>query len=88
MTKLQNENQYKSGKENQINFIVIVFGFISGFTLLTTGNTLNFWLTKELVNKETIGLFSLIAIPYSINFLWAPLFDRVKIPYLYEKLGM
>ena len=88
MTKLQNKMHDKLKKENQINFIIIVFGFISGFTLLITGNTLNFWLTKELVNKEIIGLFSLIAIPYSINFLWAPLFDRVKIPYLHQRLGM
>lgn len=88
MKKLQNNNSHKIQNENKINFIIIVFGFISGFSLLTTGNTLNFWLTKELVNKETIGLFSLIAIPYSINFLWAPIFDRAKIPYLHNKLGM
>lgn len=56
-----------------------LLGFISGFTLMISGNTLNFWLAKENIDIRIIGVFSLISAPYAINFLWAPLFDSRKI---------
>lgn len=63
-------------------FIVLLLGLISGFTIMITGNTLNYWLAKENISIKSIGIFSFILIPYSINFLWAPIFDTVKLGYL------
>ncbi|MDX1916452.1 MAG: MFS transporter [Rickettsiaceae bacterium] len=63
-------------------FITSFFGFISGFLLLTTGNTLNFWISKKGFSLDTVGLFSLVCFPYAINFLWAPLLDRFDLKFI------
>lgn len=67
--------------------IIWLFGLISGFNLMITGNTLNYWLAKENIALQTIGLLSLITLPYSINFLFAPIFDSLKIKYLDKIFG-
>lgn len=63
-------------------FIIWLLGAMSGFTLLISSNTLNFWLAKEGIGIKTIGIFALISLPYAINFLWAPIFDTKKTPVL------
>lgn len=68
-------------------FIAWLFGFISGFALMISGNTLNYWLAKENIDLQTIGIFSFILLPYSINFLWAPIFDTVKLGRLNKIFG-
>lgn len=62
-------------------------GFMSGFTIMITGNTLNFWLSIEKIDIRTIGIFAIVTLPYAINFIWAPIFDLVKIPILYKFFG-
>lgn len=68
-------------------FIIFLFGLISGFTFLITGNTLNYWLAKEEIDLQTIGIFAFILLPYSINFLWAPIFDTIYLGGLSKILG-
>lgn len=58
------------------------FGFMSGFTVMISSYTLNYWLSEENINLKTIGMFSLISLPYAINFIWAPIFDATRLPYL------
>ncbi len=65
-----------------LNITIWFFGFISGFLLLLTGNTLNYWLAKDGCNLEIIGFFSLVSLPYAINFLWAPLLDKTKLSFI------
>jgi PAT family beta-lactamase induction signal transducer AmpG len=72
---------------NPIILKIWFFGLSSGLTLLLSGNTLNFWMAKEGLDKITIGLFSLVALPYVCKFLLAPIIDLVKIPYLSHLLG-
>jgi len=67
--------------------IIALLGMISGFTLMISGNSLNFWLAKEGEDVTIIGIFTLVSLPYAINFIWAPLFDYVKLPFLSKKLG-
>lgn len=67
--------------------IISFLGFVSGLPLLLTSSTLSVWLAEEGVTKATIGVFSLVALPYTFKFLWAPLFDHVKIPFLTNLLG-
>ncbi|WP_347938783.1 AmpG family muropeptide MFS transporter [Rickettsia oklahomensis] len=67
--------------------IIWLFGLISGFNLMITGNTLNYWLAKENIALQTIGILSFITLPYSINFLLAPVFDALQIKYLNKRFG-
>lgn len=55
---------------------VWILGFMSGFNLLLTGSTLNFWLASNKIDKSTIGLFSAVSLPYAVNFFWAPYLDK------------
>ncbi len=67
--------------------IVWLLGLMSGFTLMITGNTLNFWLSIEKIDIRTIGIFAIVTLPYAINFMWAPIFDLVKVPILDKIFG-
>ncbi len=57
-------------------WLTAVMGFASGLPILLTLTVLQAWLTDEGVNLATIGLLALIALPYNVKFLWAPLLDR------------
>jgi MFS transporter, PAT family, beta-lactamase induction signal transducer AmpG len=63
-------------------------GFMSGMTVLISGNTMNFWLTDAKIDKTSIGMFALVSLPYAINFIWSPLLDHVKIPLLNKFFSM
>lgn len=60
--------------------VFFLTGLMSGFALLISGNTLNFWLADAGVDIKSIGLFALVSLPYALSFLWAPIFDLVKVP--------
>jgi len=66
---------------------ILFFGFASGLPLALTFGTLSLWLAEVGVSKTTIGLFALMGTPYTLKFLWAPLMDRLPIPYLTRRLG-
>jgi len=66
---------------------VFLMGFGSGLPLLLTGATLSIWLTEVGIGLTTVGLFALAGTPYNLKFLWAPLVDRVSIPYLSNRFG-
>lgn len=66
---------------------LLVLGISSGLPLLLTGKTLQAWMTVEGVNLSAIGLFSLVGLPYSLKFLWAPLLDRFALPFLGRRRG-
>lgn len=55
---------------------VALLSFSSGLPLLLVGSTLQAWYTVAGVGLHTIGLLSLIGMPYLYKFLWAPLLDR------------
>ena len=62
-------------------------GIVSGLPLYLILSTLAIWLTRENIDLSTIGLFSLTQIPWTVKFLWAPILDNYKIPYLTDKFG-
>lgn len=66
--------------------IVTAFGFSSGLPLALVFGTLSLWLKDYHIAYRTIGAFSLLRLPYSFKWLWAPLVETVKVPWLY-KLG-
>ena len=67
--------------------IILVLGFSSGLPFLLVFSTLSFWLKSEGVSLAAIGLFSLVRTPYTFKFLWAPLIDRVPLPWLTARFG-
>ena len=67
--------------------VVLVLGFSSGLPLPLTGGTLQAWLTVSGIDLRTIGIFSLVGIPYAIKFLWSPFMDRFAIPWLGRRRG-
>jgi PAT family beta-lactamase induction signal transducer AmpG len=68
-------------------FLLLLLGFSSGLPLALTLGTLQAWLTVEGVDLVTIGLFALVGQPYTYKFLWAPLMDRYRIPFLGRRRG-
>jgi PAT family beta-lactamase induction signal transducer AmpG len=67
--------------------IVLFLGFASGLPLALSGSTLLFWMAEIGVNLKTIGLFALVATPYTLKFLWAPITDALDVPVLARLLG-
>ena len=66
---------------------ILFLGFSSGLPFFLTNRTLQAWMTIEGVDLTTIGLFSLVTLPYSLKFLWAPLMDRYVPPLLGRRRG-
>ncbi|GCL64679.1 AmpG family muropeptide MFS transporter [Pseudaquabacterium pictum] len=68
--------------------VVAVLGFASGLPLALTGQALQAWLSVEGVDIATIGFLSLVGLPYTFKFLWAPLMDRFELwPVLGRRRG-
>jgi len=68
-------------------FLLLLLGFASGLPLALTGATLQAWLAVEGVDIQTIGWFALVGQPYVYKFLWAPLMDRFRLPFLGRRRG-
>ncbi len=66
---------------------LMLFGFFSGLPIGLTGVMLQAWMTKAGVNLHTIGIFSLIGVPYTLKFLWSPFMDRFVPPWLGRRRG-
>lgn len=60
--------------------VAMLMGFSSGLPLLLTGSVLQAWLKDGGVDLARIGLFALVGLPYTLKFLWSPLFDRYALP--------
>lgn len=68
-------------------FIFLFLGFSCGLPYNLLGYSLSLWLKDTGFALSVVGLFSLVFIPYSLKFLWAPFVDRIRLPYLSQKLG-
>ncbi len=67
--------------------IMLGLGFGAGMPNFLAFDTLSAWLRKADIALSTISLFSLVTLPYSFKFLWAPWVDRTDIPVLTKLLG-
>jgi MFS transporter, PAT family, beta-lactamase induction signal transducer AmpG len=67
--------------------VVTVLGFASGLPLALTGQAMQAWLSLEGLDLATIGFLSLVGLPYTFKFLWAPLMDRFELPWLGRRRG-
>ncbi len=67
--------------------VMLPLGFASGLPLTLTSGTLQAWLTVAGVDLRTVGIFTLVGLPYTVKFLWAPLMDRFVPPWLGRRRG-
>ncbi len=67
--------------------VVTVLGFASGLPLALTGQAMQAWLSLDGLDLKTIGFLSLVGLPYTFKFLWAPLMDRFDLPWLGRRRG-
>ncbi|OYW44444.1 MAG: MFS transporter [Sphingomonadales bacterium 32-68-7] len=65
---------------NRKTGFMLLFGFASGLPFALFLGTLFAWLSEAEVDLETMGVFSLIGLSYSFQFLWSPLLNRLDIP--------
>ncbi len=68
-------------------FIFLFLGFSCGLPYNLIGYSLSLWMAEINIALAVIGFFSLVLLPYNFKFLWAPLVDRIHLPYLADKFG-
>jgi len=66
---------------------ILLLGIVSGFPWVLIGSSLSLWLKEDGLSRSTIGWAGLIFGVYAINYLWAPIVDRIRIPWLTAKIG-
>ena len=66
---------------------ILLLGAMSGFPWVLIGSSLSLWLNEDGLSRSAIGWAGLIFSIYAINFFWAPLIDRIRIPGLAAKLA-
>ena len=66
---------------------ILLLGAISGFPWVIIGSSLSLWLKEDGLTRSTIGWAGLIFVVYAFNYLWAPIIDKIRIPWLTEKVG-
>ncbi len=67
--------------------VAFLMGFSCGVPLLLTLSVLQAWMRQEGVDLSTIGLFSLVGLPYTLKFLWSPVLDRFTLPLFGRRRG-
>ena len=66
---------------------ILLLGAISGFPWVIIGSSLSLWLKEDGLSRSTIGWAGLIFAVYAFNYLWAPIIDKIRIPWLTRKVG-
>ena len=74
----------KSNLLSKKMLITLVFGLASGLPLALVFGTLSLWLKDYGVAYRTIGAFSLIRLPYSFKWVWAPMVEKFNLPFIYK----
>jgi len=69
------------------SLVMLALGFASGLPNLLIFDTLSLWLRDAGLSLKVIAVFSLATLAYSLKFLWAPLVDRTRVPFLTGWLG-
>ena len=67
--------------------VALLMGFSCGLPLLLTISVLQAWMKEIGVDLTVIGLMALVGLPYTLKFIWAPLFDRFQLPFLGRRRG-
>lgn len=65
---------------------IFLLGVASGYPWLLIGSAMTAWLTDEGFSRSAVGLFGIVFVAYTLNFLWAPIVDHFRLPIL-NRLG-
>ncbi|MAA60502.1 MAG: MFS transporter [Pseudomonadales bacterium] len=68
-------------------WVMLLLGFSAGLPIMLIFSSLSIWLLEAGIQKSEVTYFSWAALGYSFKFVWAPLVDRVPIPWLTRLLG-
>ncbi|MBQ4813576.1 MFS transporter [Pseudoalteromonas luteoviolacea] len=79
--------KYLSYYKDKRLLTVFAFGMSQGFPWVLIGSVMSAWLKDEGLSRSLIGLFGIVFGAYTINFLWSPLVDRLKLPLIGARLG-
>ncbi|MGA1187722.1 MAG: MFS transporter, partial [Candidatus Puniceispirillaceae bacterium] len=66
---------------------ILLLGAMSGFPWVLIGSALSLWLKEDGLSRSAVGWAGLIFSVYAVNFLWAPLIDNIRIPFLADRIG-
>ncbi len=66
---------------------IFILGFASGFPWAVIGNAFSVWLSDAGLTRTSIGVLGSVTMIFALNFIWAPLLDRVKLPWLCSRFG-
>ena len=66
---------------------MLFYGFSAGLPLLLVFGTLSVWLRESGIDRATVTFLSWAALGYSFKFVWAPIVDRMPLPYLTRTFG-
>ena len=66
---------------------VAALGFASGLPLALTGQAMQAWLTRDGLAIADIGFLTLVGLPYTFKFIWAPLMDRFDLSGRWRRRG-
>lgn len=69
------------------HFFVFLLGISSGLPYLLLGSTLRLWFKNVEIDIKTIGASTLVMLPYTWKFIWAPILDRYSLPFLGRRTG-
>ena len=66
---------------------MLFLGFSAGIPILLIFSSLGLWLREAGVERSAVTFFSWAALGYSFKFVWAPLVDKLPLPFLTKRLG-
>ena len=66
---------------------MLFLGFSAGLPLFLIFSTLSLWLREAGVDRSAVTYFSWAALAYSFKFIWAPVIDKLPLPFLHQLLG-
>ncbi len=72
---------------NKRFMITFAMGMASGLPLLITITLMQAWAKEAGISLKSIGLMALVGLPYTLKFVWAPIFDRFSLPFLGRRRG-
>lgn len=66
---------------------MLFLGFSAGLPFYLLFQTLSAWLRQEGIERATIGMLAWVGLTYTFKWVWSPIVDRVRLPFLHRWLG-
>ncbi len=86
-TKIKPQFTLKESLSEKSFWIMLFLGFSAGLPILLVFGTLGVWLNEAGIDKSTITYFSWAGLGYGFKFVWAPLIDHSRLPFLTKLFG-